>query len=369
MKFIVNSKELKKALSKIIGVIPKKSNIINSIQESLLFDLEENKLNITACDVDLSMKILLWVTGLEYGSIVIPAKRLFDIVKNLPSTDIEFFTDNSKIILKTGNGEYELTGESSHNYPSLPSFESAIEMNIHAETLNGLINRTISAVSNDEYRKAMTGILFQIQDNRLLTVATNGHILARVITNKLDLPTCSEKFIIQTRPLKLLSKLIAGNIKINFNKEYVKFDFVNGTLYSRLIDEQYPNYEEVITSVNYTKKLIIDRNELISNVKWISLYSESSANKIQFSFSKNQVVISAKDNQTDGEAKRVITCEYEDEDITLGFNPKFIIEVLSNLKSKNVLIEFNKPYKAFVFRDTEWNENEDVLMIAMPLRI
>jgi DNA polymerase-3 subunit beta len=367
MKFAINSQELQKVLSRVIGVVPSKTTI--PILENVLFELLGKKLNITATDLDMAMSVSLEVSGIKDGKVALPAKRIFETIRALPPTNVDFSMDsNFKITLKTNNGEYKLTGESSVDYPSIPSFKSETEIDMSADILKGLINKASFAVSNDELRPAMTGVLFHIKDKELRTVATDGHRLVRLITKGLSLPKNLVEILVPSKSLNLALKSIDGNTKVSFDEKHINFNFGNGILYSKLIDEQYPNYEAVIP-LDYAKKSVVDRAQLLSSVRRVSLYSSYTTHQVRFVFSKNQLVVFAQDFEVGGEAKESIPCEYEGEDIEIGFNSNYVVDVLSHLESENVQIEFDTSIKAAIFREVESKENEDVLMIVMPVRL
>ena len=367
MKFATNSQELQKVLSRVIGVVPTKTTI--PILENVLFELKENNLRITATDLDMGMSVNLTVNGSKDGKVAVPAKRIFDTVRALPNVNIDFNLDsNFKITIKTPNGEYKLTGESSDDFPSVTYFKPEVEIEMNPEQIKSIINRTVFAVSMDELRPAMTGVLFHIKENGLNSVATDGHRLVRIITTGIKLPKTSAEFLIRAKTLNLAMKSIEEPVKIGFDSKNVKFEFGSGTLYSKLIDEQYPNYEAVIP-LDYTKKLSIDRAALLSSVKRVALYSSSNTHQVRFTFSNNTMTVSAQDFDMGGEAKEELPCEYQGDEMEIGFNANYIIDVLSHLESDNVLIEFDTSIKATIFREFEKKDNEDILMIVMPVRL
>ena len=367
MRFKINSQELQKVLSKVIGVVPTKTTI--PILENVLFELTSNKLNITATDLDMAMSVAIEVTGEKDGKVALPAKRMFETIRALPPTDVEFSMDsNYKITLKTKSGEYKLTGETSVDYPSIPNFKSDVDIDMSADTLKGMINKSSFAVSSDELRPAMTGVLIHIKENELRTVATDGHRLVRIITKGLKLPKKVEEILIPSKSLNLALKCIEGNTKISFDEKHITFNFGKGVLYSKLIDEQYPNYEAVIP-LDYTKKVMVDRAQLLSSVRRVSLYSNNTTHQVRFIFSENQLVIFAQDYEIGGEAKETLHCEYKGDALEIGFNSTYVIDVLGHLESENVTIEFDTSIKATIFREVEKKENEDILMIVMPVRL
>jgi DNA polymerase III subunit beta len=367
MKFATSSQEILKSLSRVIGVVPTKTTI--PILENILFELEGNNLRLTATDIDIAMSVTLEVKASKDGRLAVPAKRFFDTIKALPDIDFTFSADtNFKITLKTPNGEYKLTGESADDYPSLPAFKHKSEITLDGEILRGLINRASFSVSSDELRPSMTGVLFHIKEDELRTVATDGHRLVRIITKNIELPKTSKEILVSAKTLHLVLKSISGQTKINFDEKLIKFDFGNGVLISKLIDEQYPNYEAVIP-IDYESKLIINRNEMLSSVRRVSIYSSSTTRQVKFAFNNEEMVISAQDFDIGGEAKETIACECTGEGMEIGFNSNYIIDVLGHLECESAMIEYSSPIKATIFRPMEKNENEDILMIVMPVRL
>src|ERR1041385_2785508 len=208
MKFSVSSSELQKVLGSISGVIPPKSTL--PILENVLFELSKDKLNITATDLEISMSVSLNVKGSMDGKIAVPAKRLFETVRSLPTTDITFTADagNNKIVMQTENGEYRLTGESSENYPSVPAFKGHDDLKMDNETLRRLISKTSFAVSADELRPAMMGILFQIKKSEIRAVATDGHRLVKLENTAFGSGTMEREVIVPAKALNLVLKSI-----------------------------------------------------------------------------------------------------------------------------------------------------------------
>ncbi|MEK6572306.1 MAG: DNA polymerase III subunit beta, partial [Bacteroidota bacterium] len=259
MKFSVSNSDLQKALLKVSGVIPSKSTL--PILENLLFALSKNNLTITATDLEISMTVNLEVTGLEDGKIAVPARRFTETVRALPDVPVTFHADltSNKIVMRTETGEYKLTGEPSEEFPSIPEFEAEDEIAIESEDLRRMINKTLFAVSTDELRPSMMGILFQIKKNELRVVSTDGHRLVRYIKKDFTSPKMQRDVIVPSKALNLVAKSVEEvENKIALNKSHVMVKFGTTTLISRIIDESYPNYESVIPTEN-DKELIVER--------------------------------------------------------------------------------------------------------------
>jgi DNA polymerase-3 subunit beta len=369
MKFTAPCSELQKALSTIGGVIPSKSTL--PILENFLFEVSKDTLKITATDLDTAMSITMKVKNGADGKLAIPAKRLTETIRSLPSADINFTanTDNNKIVMSTSNGEYKLTGESSDNYPSAPSFKGSGELTISDENLSRLIGKTSFAVSSDELRPAMMGILFQIKKNEIRTVATDGHRLVRIVNTGVATTTAEKEIIIPAKAMNLVLKSLgSGESTIAFNESHVMFSRDSVTLISRMIEEKYPNYESVIPLDN-DKQLTVNRNELIASVRRTALYASSTTHQVRLALKKNSLTISAEDIDFGSEAKETIKCDYTSDALEIGFNSAYIIDILSHMDNDEIMMMFSSPTRASIVKPVNQRNGENLLMLVMPVRL
>jgi DNA polymerase-3 subunit beta len=369
MKFSVASSELQKALSKTGGVVPSRSTL--PVLENLLFTLNKGILHITATDLEISIAVELPVKSLEDGSIAIPAKRIIDTVRSLPDMQLMFSVDveNNKIKMLTDNGEYVLTGESSEEFPVTPEFKGDNEVTIDAEILKRLIYRTSFAVSNDELRPAMMGILVQTKESEMRAVATDGHRLVRVVMKSDGTGKFKRDIVIPSKALNLAAKLAeSGKVKIQANDTHILFRFDTTQLVSRLIEENYPNYESVIPQEN-TKELVVHREQMLASVRRVSLYSSSTTHQIRLAVSKDKLSMTAEDIDFGTEAKETIPCDYNDDELEIGFNSAYVTDMLTHMESDEVLFRFSTPTRAGIVVPHQQRENEDVLMLVMPVRL
>jgi len=369
MKFSASSTELQKLLSTIGGVIPSKSTL--PILENFLFQVTKDQLRITATDLDTSMSVSMKIKSGQDGVMAVPAKRLFETVRALPSTDVVFAADetNSRIIMSTSNGEYKLTGESSENYPAIPSFKGTDEMEIENDTLRRLIAKTAFAVSSDELRPAMMGILFQVKKNEVRVAATDGHRLVRLITKNFSSKKMERDFIIPAKALNLVLKSANdATTTVSFNDTHAMFSFGDSMLISRLIEEKYPNYESVIPLDN-EKKLVVDKNQLLSSVRRTSLYASSTTHQVRFSLKKGSITVSAEDIDFGSEARETLPCDYSAEALEIGFNSAYVIDMLSHLDTEEAVFMLSSPTRACVVQPVNQREGEDLLMLVMPVRL
>jgi len=369
MKFSVRSSDLQKALSKTVSVVPTRSTL--PILENLLFDIHANTLKITATDLEISVSVSLEVQGGQNGTIAIPAKKIFDTVRALPDTNIVFTidTESNKVKMKTDNGEYTLTGESSEEFPAIPEFKGETEIPFDVPVLQRLIGTTLFAVSADELRPAMMGVLFQFSKGQVRTVATDGHRLVRVVNSNIPAVKITKDIIIPAKALSLLDKVAAGaSTKVLITGTHVMFRFDGTSLISRLIEEKYPNYESVIPQDN-EKRLVVNKHEMLQSVRRVSLYSNSTTHQIRFSVAKDEIRVTAEDQDFGSEAKEKVSCDYNDDEIEIGFNSGYVVDVLSHLEADEVEFRMSSPNRAAVISPAAPREGEDVLMLIMPVRL
>jgi DNA polymerase-3 subunit beta len=369
MKFKVNTTELQRALSKVGGAIPSKSTM--PVLESFLFDLVNDSLVITATDLEVSLTASLNVQGSEDGRIVVPAKRLQDTVRSFPDIAPTFTIDTTtnKIKIVTDNGEYTLTGENAKEFPALPQFASSEEIRLDTTLLKRIIHRTTFAVSGDELRPAMMGILLQGKGKMLSAVATDGHRLVKVDQQLPSSAVLKRDVIVPARACNLVARSAEGGINtIALSSTHIRFAFDSMQLISRLIDEKYPNYESVIPQDN-DKSMTVNREEIITALRRVALYASATTHQIRFDIKQNTLTISAQDLDFGGEARETLSCEYTQEPLEIGFNSGYVTDILTHLDSEKVVFRFSAPTRAGLVAPSVQKEDEDVVMLVMPVRL
>jgi DNA polymerase-3 subunit beta len=370
MKFIVNSAYLLKQLSNINGVIT--TNPVVPILENFLFELEKGGLTVTASDLQTSMITELQVESKEKGSIAVPARILLDTLKNLPEQPVTFSIDEStySIEIISDNGRYKLSGENATDFPKVPNVSNDFSAEISSEVLSRAVNNTIFATSNDELRPAMTGVYVNLGDKNTTFVATDGHRLVRY--RRTDVKSDNgNSIIIPRKALNLLKATLPAentDVSVNFNMSNAFFKFGNIRMICRLIDERFPDYENVIPSVNNIK-MTISRTELLGALKRISIYANKTTHQVRLKITGSELQISAEDLDFSNEANERLSCEHENEDIEIGFNAKFLIEMLTNLDSEQIKLTMSAPNKAGVILPAEKDASEDILMLVMPVML
>jgi DNA polymerase III subunit beta len=370
MKFIVNSAYLLKQLSNINGVIT--TNPVVPILENFLFELEKGGLTVTASDLQTSMITELQVESKEKGSIAVPARILLDTLKNLPEQPVTFSIDEStySVEIISDNGRYKLSGENATDFPKVPSVSNDFTAEISSDVLSRAVNNTIFATSNDELRPAMTGVYVNLGDKNTTFVATDGHRLVRY--RRTDVKSDNgNAIIIPRKALNLLKATLPAEnteVVLNFNMANAFFKFGNIRMICRLIDERFPDYENVIPSGNNIK-MTIGRNDFLGALKRISIYANKTTHQVRLKITGSELQISAEDLDFSNEANERLSCEHDGEDIEIGFNAKFLVEMLGNMDSDQIRLTMSAPNKAGVILPAEKDNAEDILMLVMPVML
>ena len=372
MNFIVSSSYLLKNLNAINGVIT--SNPIIPILDNVLFEIENGNLLITASDLQTSVMVEIQVESKGDGSVAIPAKILIDTLKNLPEQPVTFSIDdeNYNIEINSDNGRYKLAGENATDFPKVPQVTDGYSIDLSSKLLSNAISNTIFSTSTDELRPAMTGVFLKLSTSSCTFVSTDGHRLVKYVRSDVSGDEVDHEMILPRKSLNLLKSTLpsdkSSDVKLEFNASNAFFSFDNVKMVCRLIDERYPDYENVIPLDN-SNNIVIDKSEVLSSLKRISIYANKTTNQVRFKISGGEILISAEDLDFSNEANERISCEHDGADIEIGFNAKFLIEILSNLNSTRVTFKLSEPNKAGLIIPDEMDDNEDITMLVMPVML
>nr|WP_294894292.1 DNA polymerase III subunit beta [uncultured Pedobacter sp.] len=370
MRFIVSTSTLLKHLQAVSGALS--NSAVLPILENFLFEIKDTTLIISATDLQTSMTTSLAVESKEGGKIAVPSKILLDTLKTLPEQPIAFSVDDNTfaIEISAGDGKYRLSGENGEDFPKIPTVENASSVNLPASVLAEAINKTIFAVSNDELRPAMTGVFCQLSPQNVTFVATDAHKLVRYRRNdaKADEAT---SFILPRKALNLLKSSLPSedlNVSIEYNSTSAFFKFANINLICRLIDERYPDYEAVIPQ-NNPNKLTLDRALFLNCLKRVVIFANKTTHQVRLKITGAELNISSEDIDFANEAHERISCQFDGEDMEIGFNAKFLIEMLNNLSGEEITIEMSTPNRAGILFPSIKDDNEDILMLVMPVML
>ncbi|MEO0734138.1 MAG: DNA polymerase III subunit beta [Bacteroidota bacterium] len=370
MKFSVSSSDLQKKLTLAGGAIS--SNPVLPILEDFLFTIEGNVLTVAATDLETSVVTTLEINADGDGTVAVPAKILIDTLKALPQQPITFDVDegNFGIEITSAYGKYKLAGENGEDYPDIPVAEEADEVSVSALSLLEGINKTLFATSTDELRPAMTGVFFQVDFSKLVMVATDAHKLVKYSLSDISGEVTSS-FIVPKKALNLLKGALPSTdeqVAVSFNKDNAFFTFGDTKLACRLIDARYPDYNAVIP-VDNPNELLISRSDLQQSLKRIVIYANKTTNQVILTIADGSLTVSAQDLDFSNEATEQLACTYNGEPLTIGFNAKFLVEMLGVLEGEEVRLEMSTATRAGILLPTEQGAGQEIMMLVMPVML
>lgn len=372
MKFIVSSTSLFSHLQAISRVINSKNSL--TILDCFLIEMQDGTLSMTASDNETTLSTSIEVSDYEgEGCFAVSSKTLLEALKEIPEQPLSFQInmDNLEITVEYLNGKYSMMGQNADEYPQAPSLgDNAVQVTMAANNLLAGVNRCIFATADDELRPVMNGIYFDITTESITLVASDGHKLVR---NKTFMARGDEKaaFILPKKPANLLKNLLPkeeGDVQIGFDDKNAMFTMENYRMVCRLIEGRYPNYNSVIPS-NNPHKAIVNRSSFISALRRVSVFSSQASSLIKLSLSENQMKISAQDIDFSTSAEETLTCQYDGNNMSIGFKSSFLIDILNNIAAQEVIIELADPSRAGVIVPEQQEENEDLLMLLMPMML
>jgi len=374
MKFVVSSTELLSHLASISKVINSKNTL--PILDNYLFLLEDNRLTVTASDLESTL-----ITSLELdntsgnGTIAVPAKLMNETLKEFPEQPLTFQIDPDTFAIDifSQNGKFSIVGQNGEDFPQQPILNEGVASTInvnHSVLLSG-INKTLFATADDELRPVMNGIFIELTTEDMKFVASDAHKLVRY--KRFDAKAEKDaSFILPKKPAALLKSLLPKedfDVKLEFDDKNAFFTLSNYKLICRLVEGNYPSYNSVIPA-NNPNKLIIDRVEFYNTVRRVSVFSNQASNLVRLKLTENQLVVSAQDVDFAISAVERLNCQYEGEDMEIGFKSTFLQEIVSNLSATDVKVELSDPTRAGLLLPAEnENEEENVLMLLMPMMI
>ena len=369
MKFIVSSSQLLKQLQVLGGVI--NSNNTLPILDNFLFEVSENQLKVSASDLETTMSAVVTIESDSSGSIAISARLLLDTLKTFPDQPLTFKTEGDSIIeISSDQGKYDMAYFGGDEFPKSVSLPSPSKTIIPSNILATAISKTIFAAGNDDLRPVMSGVFFQFSSQNLTFVATDAHKLVKYTRTDVTADKTAE-FIMPKKPLNLLKGVLSGeeDVTIEYNDANAKFTFENFVLICRLIDGKYPNYEAVIPKEN-PNKLTVDRASFQNSVRRVSIFSSKTTHQIRLKMAGTELNISAEDIDFSNKADERLNCDYQGDDMQIGFNSRFLSEMLSNLSSNEVLIEMSLPNRAGILTPIDCtDEGEQITMLVMPVML
>lgn len=369
MKFIVSSSNLLKHLQKIGGVLNSSNTL--PILDNFLFNIQEGNLKITASDLGTTMQSSLAIESKSTGSICIPARLLTDTLKNFPDQPLIFdlSLDDFSVEISSDNGKYKLSGFDPEGFPAFPEIEDASEINFPASVFAKAINKTSFASGNDEMRQVMNGVFVELNADNITFVATDAHKLSRYTRLDIQSPN-GTSFIIPSKPLSILKNItgVDQDLIIKYNNTNALFSIGNTILACRFVEGKFPNYQAVIPKET-PNVLTIDRNLFLGALKRVANFSNKSTYAVQLSFNGSSLDISTEDLDYSNRAHETLNCNYIGEALSIGFNCKFLIEILNHIDSEEIQLSLKEANRAGLISPSPASSEEDILMLIMPIMV
>ena len=379
MRFITNSQQLLKQLQSLGGVLSVNNAV--PIIACYHFHLEDGKLTIKTTDLSTTLVSTMEVETPHMDQaeeVAIPSKLLLDAIKAFDDVPMTFTVDqqNHNITIETGSGKYSLAGMDAETYPTMPSGETTGSLTMSSTALVEALNKTLFATSNDDMHPMMTGVYCEMTPDGITFVATDAHKLVRYRRSDTTSDE-STNFILPKKPINVVRNILATRkeeteVTLEFNNTNVFISFDNFYIVCRLVDGRYPNYEAAIPKDN-PRKLILDRQSFLNALRRVSIFASEATRQVRLSLTETQMEISAEDHEFSNMAHESIPCQYEGEPMEIGFNAKFLTEMLSNIDTEQVMIEMSHPSRAGIIfpysEEADEEKKEDILMLVMPVML
>ena len=368
MNFKLSKKELLNSLQKINRVIPTRSTL--PILSCVLFEIKKNKLSLRATDLEQTILINIDINSAEESKLAIPVKTLLEITQEIPDENLNIIINNdNKVQIQTDFGNYSIMGKSANEFPEIPNVENPVIINMDKNELNDIIQDTLYAASKDEMKISLQGVCLNVKNTEVTAVATDGFRLVKRISNTKEENSFSGQVIIPSKFLTILQPhLTNDDLKLVLCTNHIQIENGNTVLVSRIIREKYPDYESIIPSDN-DKIAVINKDDLFSAVKRVSIFSNRTTRQIALTFENNKVVVTTEDPENITSGHEEIICDYKEEAITIGFNANYLKEMLNHQSTEDVYIKLKSSLGAGMIIPKEETSDKEILSLLMPIRI
>jgi DNA polymerase-3 subunit beta len=369
MKISTSKTELLTTLQKLSKAIPARSTL--PILSCALFKVEQDQVLLRTTDLEITLVSRLTASIEEPGAAAIPLQTLLDITSALPDGRLTIAANpQNKIELITETGVYDLMGKPAEEFPALPEVADQQRITVSAEILKSIIDMTLFAVSKDELKPALTGVYFNFKPDSITSVATDGHRLVQYVVKDYEAEGFVGSVIVPRKFLNLMNNLLASSesLELSMSENHLTAIVGDDYVYTRVIDERYPDYESVIPTDN-DKNLVIDRDSLLGSVRRVSIFSNKSTQQIALRLSAERSLITTEDPEKASKAQEELSAEYEGDDLVIGYNALYLKDIISHISDKKVVARFKTPISAALFYPQTPRENRDVTMLLMPIRL
>ena len=369
MKFSTSKTELQQALQKLSRVSPTRSTL--PILSCVLIESSNERTTLRATDLELTVELEISVSIEKEGSIATPLKQLLDITNELAETRITISADDrNRIEIQTDMGVYNLMGKPPEEFPASPETETTKNLSLPAKTVKNIIDRTLFAVSRDELKPALTGVLFRFAPKSITAVSTDGHRLVRYKEQNVDALSFSGDVLAPKKFLSYLSsQLSTGDIGVSIGDNYLTTKIEQDTIITRTIGERFPDYESVIPKDN-EKTLKADKDSMLGAIRRVSIFSNRATHQVSLNLSSKKCLITTDDPEKSSKAQEELPAEYDGEDLVVGYNAEYLKDVIGHIGGKTVVVRLNTSISATLFNLEDVKKDEtDNLMLLMPIRL
>ena len=363
MKFSATKEKLLEGLQQVQNVVSTRTTL--PILSNVLLQAKEGAVHLTTTDLDVGVRGSFEANVDKVGATTLPARRLFTIIRELPSSEIAIEVDGKNAAsIRSGQSFFKILGLPEEEFPPLPKFENAKVVTMRQKDLHDGLRKTAYAISTDETRYVLNGVLFSFKENKLTLVATDGRRLA-MLDIELEFPRSHEaEIIVPTKAVTELRRLLKddGEVKISVGSGQIAFDLNNTLLVSKLIEGNYPNYKQVIPS-EAKERVTLERETFLNSLRRVSLLASDKSNSIKLNFSKNNIEITANTPEV-GEARESLPVAYKGRDFAIAFNPEFLMAPLRNLTEDEVFFDLIDEMSPGVLKI-----QTPFLYVLMPMRV
>ena len=365
MKLSVTRDSLHSGMGAVSATIPTKTTL--PVLSNILLDARDGKLTLSGTDLDISVSVSIDAEVEEEGSVTVPAKKFAEIARELPAAPVHIRTDGVEIQIEGGKSRFKLFGLPTEEFPSFPEVDSGDAWTMQASDLHELISKTSFAVSSEESRPILNGVLWQLREGTASMVATNGHRLARLTVPLEGGGAPEADLIVPPKALQQVSRLFEkeGEVSVSKSQNHLAFRTPARSVYTRLIEGPYPNYQQVIPSDN-DKKATANRDGLAAAIRRMAVVASDQTHRVRMSFSAGTLAFRVQTPDL-GEAEEEMAVDYDGEALEIGFNANYLLEVLRYMPADDVLVEFKAPERAATFKPA--GGELDYLCLVMPLRL
>ena len=369
MNFSIDKNILFNSLQILSKAVPTRSTL--PIISCALFSLNKNILNIRTTDLEIAVSLNINVIGKKDGNIAIPMSKLLEITNAMSNGEIVFsVSDIGKVNIKFNQGHYTIMGQPSEEFPSEQKILEGNNFVINTNDFKNIINNTTYATSKDDLKPVLQGVFFQINEEGLISVATDGHRLVKFENNEIKADAYKGTVVVPTKFLLLINNLLNEKEKtiIIISDNHIQTKIKESIITSRIIKDPYPDYEGVIPKDN-TQTLIINKKEFSEAIKRVSIFSNKSSKQVSLNISEQSIIISTEDPENITSGKETLECSYDGEPMTIGYNASYLKEVLQHQQTEEIKIMLKSPLNAGLFIPLEQNKNQVKTTLLMPIRL